>query len=270
MKVTLPAGFLLLVTTLPLMAEPPAGYKLAWSDEFDGSTLDTTLWAYREDNKHRSVQRRENVRVNEGRLTLDLLVHEERIDGKRASGAGVVTRERFRHGYYETRARLGLPGGSQRGWHHAFWAMAAEVDERGAVATTYPGVRRTEIDGYENSTDHRGAPSESGLSRFTQHVIVWAPSGREVGRLPKPPADITALKDFDAGVWHKYAFCWTPQRVEFFVDGQPTCVAEYPESDFEHDAVNVWLTAISANWNTPDATPSRAEYDYLRVYAPRE
>jgi beta-glucanase (GH16 family) len=59
---------------------------------------------------------------------------------------------------------------------------------------------------------------------------------------------------------------WTEKEIRFFVDGELTRTAEYPEDQFTHDQVNVWLTAISANWNRPDQEKSQAQYDYFRFY----
>ena len=246
----------------------PAGYRLTWFDEFDDDVLDTDKWAYRVDNKHRSIQRRENVSLEDGSLVLALEVLNTPIEGKRAAGAGVVSKRRFRYGYYEVRARLGIPGQPERGWHHAFWAMAAEVDDEGNVSTTYPGIRRTEIDCYENPTEHRHEGNLNGLNNFTQHVIVWGENGKEVGRLPTPPEDVNQNEKFSAADWHTYAFEWTPAEVRFFVDGELTKVADYPAEEYIHDEVNLWITAISANWNIGGQIPSRAEYDYIRCYEP--
>ena len=259
--------------TLQALPGPADTFELVFADEFDGDSLDLEKWAFRTDVKHRSAQLKENVRINGGRLKLRLREHQRPVEGKRASGAGIVTRERFRYGYYEVRARLGdgrdddRDGRVDEGWHHAFWAMAARV-EGDTVGTTYPEERRTEIDCYENASDHKHA-AESGLNRFTQHVIVWKENGKEWGRLPKPPGDITAIEGFDAGEWHTYGFEWDPARVTFYVDGAVTQVAEYPAETFEHDWINVWLTAISANWNVAGAEDSRAEYDYFRFYKRR-
>ena len=246
----------------------PAGYRLTWFDEFNDEALDTDKWAYRVDNKHRSIQRRENVSLEDGSLVLALEVLNAPIEGKRAAGAGVVSKRRFRYGYYEVRARLGIRGQHERGWHHSFWAMAAEVDDQGAVSTTYPGIRRTEIDCYENPTEHRHETHLNGMNNFTQHVIVWDESGKEAGRLPKPPKDVTHYEQFDAAEWHTYAFQWTPEEVRFFVDGKLTKVANYPAEEHVHDEVNLWVTAISANWNKGGQVPSKAEYDYVRCYEP--
>ncbi|EMI51943.1 glycoside hydrolase family 16 [Rhodopirellula sallentina SM41] len=261
----------------PIVADAPEGYQLSFSEEFDGDQLDLNRWAYRADAKHRSIQRAENIHVADGSLRLHLTPLEKRIQGKANAGAGIVTLERFHYGYYEVRARLGdgidhdQDGQVDEGWHHAFWAMFAKpmanADPPGSILTTYPPERRTEIDCYEN------ADGKGGYNRFTQHVIIWKPNGKEHGRRPKPPTDHVepqrrAGKSFDATKWNTYAFEWTAQGVQFFVNGEPTVYGEYPVEEFEHDRLNVWLTAIAANWCDKDPELSRAEYDYFRYYAP--
>jgi len=250
----------------------PEGFELAWHDEFDGKGLDREKWAIRTDNKHRSIQLAKNVSIENGALVLSLNVYEEPIEGKYASGAGIVSKRRFKYGYYEVRAKLGdgidedNDGKTDEGWHHSFWAMAASIDEKGEVNTTYPGIRRTEIDCYENPSIHKHEPEQSGLSNFSQHVIVWNEDGKEWGRLPKPPADRTRMENFDAGEWHTYAFEWNEKQVLFYVDGKQTKVAEYPADQFVHDEINVWLTAMAANWTGDDQEKSQAQYDYFRFF----
>lgn len=246
-------------------------YKIHWHDEFEGKSLDTDKWAFRTDVKHRSAQLRENVIIKKGCLKLNLRAHETPIKGKKASGAGIISRERFQYGYYEVKSKLGTgtdtddDGKIDESWHHSFWAMAAVI-EGDSVGTTYPGIRRTEIDCYENASEHKGHNSESGLNRFTQHVIVWNEDGKEWGRLPKPPSDVTEIEGFNANEWHTYSFEWTEERINFFVDGELTQVAEYPSNKFVHDHINVWLTAMSANWCKPGAQDSQALYDYFRFF----
>ncbi|MDG2168523.1 MAG: glycoside hydrolase family 16 protein [Opitutales bacterium] len=76
------------------------------------------------------------------------------------------------------------------------------------------------------------------------------------------------MPHFDGSQWHTYAFEWTPEKVTFFVDGQITHSVNYPADEQQHDEINVWLSAISANWNDENPIPSKAEYDYFRYYAP--
>ncbi len=251
---------------------PVKGYKLVWHDEFKGSVIDTLMWAFRTDVKHRSAQLRENVSQKAGILKLNLHELTQPLKGKMASGAGIVSKKQFKYGYYEVKSRLGdkidddKDGQVDEGWHHSFWAMAAAIDSKGEVSTTYPDSRRTEIDCYENASTHDHL-AESTLNKFTQHVIIWKADGKEFGRVPKTPNDITAIPLFDAGIWHTYGFEWNEKTVTFYVDGKITHIAEYPASQFEHDNINIWITAIAANWTGKDQENSSAEYDYVRFYS---
>ncbi|WP_421918901.1 glycoside hydrolase family 16 protein [Marinifilum sp.] len=254
----------------------PEGYELEWRDEFNQADLNSDKWAYRTDNKHRSIQQKKNVKIKDGSLILNLRVFDKPVEGKMAAGAGIVSTRRFKYGYYEVKAKLGdgidddNDGKTDEGWHHSFWAMAASIDDKGEVNTTYPGIRRTEIDCFENPTEHRHEPELNGLNNFVQHVIVWDESGKEWGRLPKPPADVLANENFDANQWHVYGFEWDKDQIKWYVDGKITKVADYPADKFVHDEINVWLTAIAANWNGKDQEESRAEYDYFRFYKKKE
>jgi beta-glucanase (GH16 family) len=258
-------------TTYRPDADLSISYELAFSDEFEGDSVDVDRWLFRADNKHQSVQSPDNVSVEDGSLVLTLKVYDKPVKGKKAGGAGIITRDQFHYGYYEVRAKLGdgrdddNDGIVDEGWHHSFWAMAAEGDEQGFVNTTYPGVRRTEIDCYEYADTYA---LEGGTLGMKQHVIVWNEDGSEWGRLPKPPKDMTYLPDFDATEWHTYGFEWTEDDLRFFVDGKLTNETKYPASKFVHDQLNIWLTGMSANWCDDDPEPSIAYYDYIRYYKP--
>ncbi len=262
MKIKLSTAVVLSAVSTSL-ATPPAGYQLFWADEFDGTSLNESDWWYRGDEKHRSIQLEENVSVQGGELILTLDRLDTPINGFNAAGAGIITQQRFHYGYYETRAKLGDGidhdgnGGIDEGWHHAFWAMAAEADENGHVLTTFPSFRKTEIDGYENGSGN--------LGRMSQHVLYWD-GGSITHRLPSE--DITYQTPGTEFDYHTYGFEWTPQEVRFFVDDVHTKTAVFPAEQFEHDQINLWLTAIATNWEDPDMEDSEARYDYFRFYTP--
>lgn len=251
---------------------PVAGYKLVWHDEFEGKQIDTAKWAFRTDVKHRSVQLRENVRLNGGILKLNLQQLTTPLRGKLATGAGIISKKQFKYGYYEVKSRLGdkidddNDGKTDEGWHHAFWAMAASIDAKGEVNTTYPPSRRTEIDCFENASTHKHA-AENSIHKFTQHIIIWKADGKEFGRVPKSPMDIVAIPNFNANDWHTYGFEWTENAVTFYVDGKMTHSAPYAATQFEHDNLNIWITAMAAEWTGTDQENSAAEYDYVRFYS---
>lgn len=249
--------------TADALATAPTAYQLTWNDEFNGNQLDESSWWYRADEKQQSIQLPSNVEVDNGELVLTLTPLATPINGFDAAGAGIISQQRFHYGYYETRGKLGdgfnddFDSATDEGWHHAFWAMAAEADENGHVLTTFPSFRRTEIDGFENG-------SSVNLGRMSQHVLVWNDQGQITHRLPS--SDITFNPPGTEFDWHTYGFEWTPQEVRFYVDDVLTKTAVYPADQFEHDQINLWLTAISTNAESSDQELSEARYDYFRFY----
>ncbi|BCJ34534.1 hypothetical protein Athai_20370 [Actinocatenispora thailandica] len=218
------------------------GYTLAFDDEFDGSTVDTTRWNFRTDQKAKSAQLARNV--SEGGGVLSIALKKEQYGSYAYTAGGVVSKQPFRYGYYETRAKT--PVGA--GWHTSFWAMAGDGTD------TYTPRRRTEIDQFEINS--------SAPQNISQGVIAWRADGSStsIGRR-------TAQPGFDTSAgWHTYGFDWTEDRVAFYVDGTLTDTATYPPSADTHDYLNIWLTSIG--YETVDETklPATAQFDYVRYY----
>jgi beta-glucanase (GH16 family) len=240
-----------LLFVIPLFAQPPAGYRLAWSDEFSGSTLDLSKWIYRTDVKLDSSQRPENVSVEDGNLIIHL--RKEAHRGKQYTGGGVISKERFRYAYYEARVKMF----GAAGWHQSVWAMYG-----GDGSTTYPPLMRTEIDGMEFDSDltwkgHMG-------------LIKWKGPGSN-SSLSCTPGVYRGALGFDAAAdFHNYGFEWTPKDVRFYLDGDLRCVLVYPPTDGEHDRINFWLTAIASeklSGKLDDARlPGRMIVDRAAVY----
>ncbi|WP_020420176.1 glycoside hydrolase family 16 protein [Amycolatopsis sp. ATCC 39116] len=236
--VTAPAA----VAAGPVTTPAGSGYTLVFSDEFNDSTVDTAKWNYRTDQKVKSAQLPANVTEGGGVLTLNL--RKEQVGSYAYTAGGVVSKQSFRYGYYETRAKT--PVGS--GWHTSFWAMA------GDGSTTFNPDRRTEIDQFEiNSSAPRS---------ISQGVNAWRPDGTktDVGRKWTSPGF-----DTSAG-WHTYGFDWNESRVAFYVDGVLTNTATYPPSLDTHDYVNIWLTSIAYETVDESKLPATAQFDYVRYY----
>jgi beta-glucanase (GH16 family) len=218
------------------------GYTLVFDDEFNGSTVDTAKWNFRTDQKAKSAQLARNV--SEGGGVLSIALKKEQYGNYAYTAGGVVSRQPFRYGYYETRAKT--PVGA--GWHTSFWAMAGDGSD------TYTPKRRTEIDQFEINS--------SAPKNISQGVIAWTAGGgsTSIGRR-------TAQPGFDTSAgWHTYGFDWTEDRVAFYVDGTLTNTATYPPSADTHDYLNIWLTSIG--YETVDETtlPATAQFDYVRYY----
>ncbi len=143
-------------TDLPI-ALPPPGYRLAWSDEFNGGSLDTNKWVFRTDSKHWSTQSPANVSVRDGKIFL--AVKKEDAGDKHYTGAGVISKQAFKYGYYESHFKV--PPGA--GWHTSFWMM--KHDGNGG---TGPTASAQELDVCENDSVN--------LKHYGVNVHKWNPS----------------------------------------------------------------------------------------------
>lgn len=231
------------VAVVPAAADPPtSGYTLVFSDEFNGTAPDTSVWNYRTDVKAGSAQRPENVTVGGGLMTINLKAESPQYLGKDWSGGGLVSKKALRYGYYETRAKMPVAGG----WHTSFWLQA------GNGSTTFPAEQRTEIDILEQDSVNQ---------RTVHHgVITWKGSGV---RGPYAPGT-TYDSGLDVKQWHTYGAEWTETSVKFYVDGQLRYTAPYTPNQWTHDYVNVWLTSIA--YPQTAYGEGVAQFDYVRYW----
>lgn len=231
-------------TDASFLPPPVQGYRLVWSDEFDGASLDTSKWEFRTDSRMWSRQKAENVSVHDGMLILS--VKEENSGDMQYTGAGVISRRAFLHGYYE--ARLKVPRGA--GWHTSFWMM--RHDGRGG---TGPATTCQELDVCENDSVN---PRKYGVN-----VHRWNPKPHlAIGYKTITSPDLSA--DF-----HTFGCEFTPGKVTYFFDGK--AVQSIPATEFPHGEQNIWLTSI-ASWLggtkmvDESLLPATAEFDYVRFY----
>jgi beta-glucanase (GH16 family) len=226
---------------------PLAGYRLAWSEDFDGTALDTNKWSYRTDSKHWSTQQPENVSVAEG--ILHIALRKEKARGKDYTGGGVISKRPFRYGYYE--ARFKVPPGA--GWHTSFWTT--RLDGSGSTTTNQA---KQEIDICENDSQN--------LHQYHAAVHRWWPSHKGFGY------KVADLPDLSAG-FHVWGCEFRPQEVRFYFDGKlkhTVDVSAIPQND-----QNIWLTAIASHLGGTKAVddsrlPAVAEFDWVRFYEPEE
>lgn len=230
------------LSAVPATADPPtSGYTLVFSDEFDGTAVNTSLWNYRTDVKAGSAQLPENVSVGGGVMSIDLKAEDPPVQGKNWSGGGLVSKKALRYGYYETRAKMPVAGG----WHTSFWMQA------GNGTTTFPAEQRTEIDVLEQ---------DSANQRTVHHgVITWEGSGVH--------APYVVGSTYDSGLdvkqWHTYGADWTETSVKFYIDGVLRYTAPYTPNHWTHDHINIWLTSIAYPQGLGEGV---AQFDYVRYW----
>ena len=233
--------------TNPIVTLPPPGYQLVWSDEFNAGELDRSKWDFRTDSKMWSTQLPENVSVRGGHLLL--AVRKQDAGDKHYTGAGVISKQAFKYGYYESRFKV--PPGA--GWHTSFWMM-----KHNGQGGTGPTASAQELDVCENDSVK--------LTSYGVNVHKWNPAPHvSMGHKAVLTPDLS--KDF-----HTFGCEFTPAQVKYYFDGR--LVQTVTVTNFAHSEQHIWLTTIASNLGGTKAVddtklPAAAEYDYVRFYEKR-
>jgi len=224
-----------------LKRETLGDYTLAWSDEFNGDTLDTKLWECRTDSKYWSIGKEANVTVSNGFLHVAL--KKEKAGKLDYTAGGIVSKRNFRYGFYE--ASVKCPPG--KGWHTTFALTAYKSEVTG---------NRQEIDVFENDSIEPKA--------FNIALQQWKPTHRvfDSKKGVKAPGDLS--QDF-----HVWGCEFTPQKVRYFVDGEQ--VASYDAKEIIHDDQSIWIYCFAAPLQRTlhvedDKLPAEVQIDWVRFY----
>ncbi|MEZ0393196.1 MAG: family 16 glycosylhydrolase [Pseudobdellovibrionaceae bacterium] len=215
-------------------------YRLAWSDEFNGTSLDTGKWVHRTDTKGLSTQLPANVSVSNG--ALHLAVKKQTVGSMQYTGAGVISKARFKYGYYE--ARFKIPAGA--GWHTSFWTHKHD----GSGTTAIAGAVQ-EIDICENDSNDKNS--------YIGGVWAWA------DRNQHPQGHERISTSNLASEYNIWGAEFTPTQVRYYFNGELTHVRDMTVVT-QGDA-NIWLTSIGYIGPIDNARlPSTADYDYVRFF----
>jgi peptidoglycan/xylan/chitin deacetylase (PgdA/CDA1 family) len=233
------------------------GWTLDWSDEFDGTTLNSSKWVA-ETGGHgwgnKELQhytgRPENVRLAGGMLVIE--ARKEKFEKSDYTSARIKTAGRFERTYGRFEARMKLPKG--QGIWPAFWMLGGNI-----ATAVWP--RSGEIDVME----HIG--KEPGLVYGTLHGPGY--SGEYGFGKSSPLADGAYSDDF-----HIYAVEWERGEIRWYRDGflYHTARPELVKGDwvFDHPFFVLLNLAVGGYWpGNPDATtvlPQQLLVDYVRVY----
>jgi beta-glucanase (GH16 family) len=230
--------------------------KLVWSDEFNGTTIDRSVWSFDKgpanDCVHYFTDRPENATIEGGILRIIAL--KESYEGYNYTSALLKTKNSVNWRYGRIEARIKLPG--TNGFVPAFWMMPAD-DRYG----WWPWSG--EIDIMEHPTNQVdkifGTVHTGAFSSFTG----TAPKGSNI-----------QIPDAESA-YHIYAIEWTPEKIDFYVDDQ-----KYFTFNNEHSGFKAWPfdrpfyiilnLAVGGGWvGNPDATtifPAVMEVDFVRVF----
>jgi hypothetical protein len=169
-----------------------------WNDNFDGTALNTSNWAY-DNNVHVNGEVQQyasaNVAVSGG--TLKITTRQQSLNGYPFTSGRIYTKGLRSFTYGRIVARMRLPVGD--GYWPAFWMMGNNIDTVG-----WPG--NGELDIMENI----------GYSNWVSGALhgpnYWG-AGSVGGRHDLPAGQTIAA-------WHTYAVEWDPTFVKWFIDDQ--------------------------------------------------
>jgi beta-glucanase (GH16 family) len=248
---------------------PPAGFSLAWSDEFEGPSgalPDATKWTSETGGGGWGNQELETYTDRARNASLDgegaLAIHALRESFTGADGiardytsARLKTQGKLEQAYGRFEARLRIPRG--QGLWPAFWMLGADIATAG-----WP--RCGEIDVMENI----------GREPSTVHGAAHGP-GYSGGNGIGAPFTLSGGARF-ADEFHVFAVEWEPAAIRWYVDGtlyQTRTPADLPAGQrwaFDHPFFLLLNVAVGGSWpGSPDATtvfPQTMLVDYVRVY----
>ena len=246
------------------LADPPipAGmainpWTLAFEDTFDGAAVDTAKWNYRADISKRpgtstplSWQRPENVSLSGGNMKITLSTSADTTKAP-FSGGGLISKQKFRYGFYETAAKVNKGGG----WHSAFWMMDWDASTQKPTPT-----RATEIDQFEIDS--------ASPTKLRNNIITWQLNTNTTNGFGRSTGVYDIGMDL-SNDFHKYGMAWDETGVRYYVDDVLKATQAYVPGDWLHDMLSIWLTTIAYTSGTPVVDPSgnnASLWQYVRYW----
>jgi beta-glucanase (GH16 family) len=262
-------------------AAAPAGYTLAWSDEFnaaDGTTPDPQKWTYDlggngwgNHELEFYTNHAQNAQIKSGNLVITAL--KESATNKDGTGdytsARIKTQTLFAQTYGRFESRIKIPRGE--GVWPAFWMLGEDI-------ATVGWPKCGEIDIMEN------IGKEPAIVHGSLHGPAAASTGASTTNATgaKLTADLTEKFSLPnnsklSDDFHVYAIEWEPTTIHFFIDQNNYATftrAQWPQNApwvFDHKFFIILNLAIGGDWpGPPDAQtvfPQQMLVDYVRVYS---
>ncbi len=239
-----------------LWAGPPPGYRLIWSDEFNGATLDTKKWNRYTSPKRDGINTKEAIKVVDGRLEISTYTSNS------VNYTGMMSTDfwfNFRYGYIEARVKFG----DTKGMWSSFWLFTDRVGKY----IYNPALSGMEIDIFEHrGVDAGGHPIKERIGRG----LNWNGYG--------PYRTILYQVTSDVGVdegYHTFGMKWTPQLYSYSIDKSEPWTIFVPTSA-RNERIMLSSEIVNAygwcgrpprgGYGSLEDTQTKFKVDYVRVY----
>ncbi len=233
------------------VAAQVVSYQMIWSDEFEGSSVNTSKWNFETGgggwgNNEQQYYQSSNATVANGMLSIT--ARKEDVGGRSYSSARMITLDKRHFTYGRIEARIKLP--LVQGLWPAFWTLGSNI---GSVS--WPGCGEVDIMEHINT--------DLGILG-TMH---W-----NDGNGYKHRGGYTPIS---AGDYHVYRIDWTPTSINWSVDGKvyhTENIANNFNSTEEFHRPFFLILNMAVGGNLPGQTidenmlPATMYVDYVRVY----
>ncbi|WP_238860214.1 family 16 glycosylhydrolase [Clostridium sp. YIM B02569] len=237
-------------------AKADTGWNLAWSDEFNGTNINTSNWKYEtggdgwgNNELECYTNRSENARIENGNLVIE--ARKENYNGMNYTSARLKSQGLKNWTYGKVEARMKLPAG--QGVWPAFWMLGENISQ-----VSWPKCGEIDIMEHINN--------ESAI----HGTIHWDSTGNNTHAqygAASPNIDVTQ--------YHVYSIEWDVSSIKWFVDGTQYLEANIANNingteEFHKPFFILFNLAVGGNWpGNPDGStpfPAKMYVDYVRVY----
>lgn len=186
-------------TAAPTIGRGGGGWEYMWSDEFDGPSIDKSLWGFeigyvRNHEQQYYTGRHKNSRIDNGTLLIE--AHREVCEGANNNScnytsASLVTKNKVSslYGRYSLRAKIDIRLGSWPAWwwvgDSGGWPAGGEIDM---------------------------------MEYYNRNVLCNVMDGADRWYSAPVPLDVFGGDDF-ANHYHVWTWEWRPDRITLYLDG---------------------------------------------------
>ena len=256
------------------------GWNLVWSDEFNGTALDTSVWSYDIGNGSWGwgngeveyyTSRKDNVKVSDG--FLQIIAKRENYGGQKYTSGRIksIGKKYFKYGKME--AKIKVENGNQDGVWPAYWMMGENMNE----GTGWPYCGEIDIMEHANSNHYIGGClhwNTNGIDGEYSHGSY----GSGFDGAEKSFGYFTDNVNNGINGWHTYTLIWDENHMEWQLDGKTFLSQKITSNNaycFQKEHFFLFNLAIGGTGTgfTNNKTANEATFktttmyvDYLRVY----